>query len=175
MPYPKWLTTTEVLGYFGSKGERGYKEFVVDGMKSGFKTPWEEVRGQVVIGSEGFVEEVAEKHLRGRRERSGEQSRVREVAGVKPDTVLREVESYFGIKGEEIRRREQRYTEARYTASFLLRRYCLMRLREIGERVGLHYSAVGNAIRQLRDRPTASQARSLRALEVKFRRCSKVT
>jgi len=57
---------------------------------------------------------------------------------VKPDAVSKEVESYLGIKGEEIRRREQRYTEARYVASLLLRRYCLMSLREIGERVGLH-------------------------------------
>jgi len=88
---------------------------------------------------------------------------------VKPDAVSKEVESYLGIKGEEIRRREQRYTEARYVASLLLRRYCLMSLREIGERVGLHYSAVGNAITQVRDRTAASQARSLRALEGKFK------
>jgi len=74
---------------------------------------------------------------------------------VRPDAVLKEVESYFGIKSEEIRKREQRYTDARYVASFL-RRHCLMSLREIGEGVGLHYSAVGNAIGQVRDRPTTS-------------------
>ena len=119
-------------------------------MKSGFKTPWQEVRGQVVIGSADFVDQVAEKHLRGRKEIHGEESRLREVVGVRPDTVLREVANYFGIKGEEIRRREQRYTEARYVASYLLRRHCLMSLREIGDKVGLHYSAVGNAIRQIR-------------------------
>ncbi len=169
MTLPKWLTTTEVLSYFGSKGKRGYEDFVVEGMRNGFKTPWEEVRGQVVIGSENFVEEVAEKHLWGRRESSGEESRLREVVGVRPDAVLREVESYFGIEGEEIRRREQRYTEARYVASCLLRRYCLMSLREIGDKVGLHYSAVGNAIRQVRCRPTGSEARSLKALEEKFK------
>ena len=82
--------------------------------------------------------------------------------------VLSEVARYFGIKSEEIRRREQRYTEARYVAGLMLRRYCLMSLREIGERVGLHYSAVGNAIRQVREQPTGSQAKSLRALEANF-------
>ena len=166
---PNWLTVTEVLSYFGSKGKRGYKEFVVDGMKNGFKTPWQEVRGQAVIGSEDFVEDLAGTHLRDRREQRGEASRVREVVGMKPDKVLREVENYFGIKGEEIRRRKQSYTDARYVASLMLRRYCLMSLREIGERVGLHYSAVGNAIRQVRDRPTGSQAKSLRELETQFK------
>ena len=87
---------------------------------------------------------------------------------MKPDAVLREAESCFGIKGEEIRRRGQKYTDARYVASFSLRRHCLMSLRVIGERVGLHYSAVGNAIGQVRDRPTASQTSALRALEEKI-------
>ena len=66
---------------------------------------------------------------------------------MKPDAVSKEVESYLGIKGEEIRRREQRYTEAWYVVSFLLRRRWFMSLWEIGEKVGLHYSVVGNAIR----------------------------
>ncbi|TMB63900.1 MAG: hypothetical protein E6J54_29235, partial [Deltaproteobacteria bacterium] len=67
------------------------------------------------------------------------------------------------------RGRGRHYTEPRYVASYLLRRHCLMGLREIGEQVGLHYSAVGNAVRQLTDRPTGSQAKSLRRMEAKFK------
>ena len=166
---PKWLTVTEVLSYFGSKGQRGFKEFITDGMNKGIKTPWDDVKGQVVIGSEDFVEGVATKHLGGRQQERGEESGLREVVGIRPEVVLSEVARYFGIKSEEIRRREQRYTDARYVASVLLRRYCLESLREIGHKVGLHYSAVGNAIHQVRDRPTAAQANSLRELEGKFK------
>ena len=166
---PRWLTAEEVLSEFGSRGKRGYREFIVDGMKSGIKTPWEEVRGQVVIGSEKFVEKVADRHLGDRREKRGEESRVGEIVGVKADAVIRGIEKYYGIKSEDLRNRGRRYTEPRYVASYLLRRYCLMGLREIGERVGLHYSAVGNVIRQLRDRPTVSQAKSMRSLNVKFK------
>jgi hypothetical protein len=167
---PRWLTVEEVLSEFGSWGKRGYRGFIVEGIKGGIKTPWEEVRGQVVMGSEEFVGEVAKRHLGGRREKRGEESRMREIVGVKADAVIREVERYYGIKGEEeLRGRGHRYTEPRYVASYLLRRYGLMGLREIGERVGLHYSAVGNAIRQLRDRPTVTQAKSLRNLEAKFK------
>ena len=165
----KWLTVAEVLSYFGSKGKRGYKEFVADGMRSGIKTPWVEVRGQAVIGSEDFVEEVATKNLGGRQKKRGEESGLRELVGIRPEVVLSEVARYFGIKGEEIRRRKQSSTDARYVANVLLRRYCLMSLREIGDKVGLHYSAVGNAIRQVRDRPTVSQAKSLRELETHFK------
>jgi hypothetical protein len=39
---------------------------------------------------------------------------------------------------------------------------------KIGKKVGLHYSAVGNAIRQVRDRATAAQVKSLKELESKF-------
>jgi len=166
---PSWLTVEEVLGEFGRKGKRGYGEFIIEGMKGGVKTPWEEVKGQVVIGSEGFVRKVADRYLGEGREKRGEESRVREIVGVKADAVMREVERYYGIRGEELCGRQRRYTEPRYIASYLLRRYCLMGLREIGERVGLHYSAVGNAIRHVRERPTVSQAKSLRGLEAKFK------
>jgi len=166
---PTWLTVAEVLRYFGSKGQRGYKEFITDGMNQGIKTPWDDVKGQAVIGSEDFVEEVATKHLGGRQQERGEQSGLREVVGIRPEVVLSEVARYFGTESQDIRRREQRYTDVRYVTSLLLRRHCLMSLREIGKMVGLHYSAVGNAIHQVRDRPTPAQARSLRELEHKFK------
>src|SRR5438093_2105858 len=157
---PGWLTVKEVLSEFGSRGKRGYRKFIVEGMKDGIQTPWEEVRGQVVIGSEEFVGKVAERHLGRRRERRGEQSRIKEIVGVKPEAVIEEIERYYGIKGEELRGRGRHYTEPRYVASYLLRRHCLMGLREIGEQVGLHYSAVGNAILQLTDRPHTALSNS---------------
>lgn len=166
---PRWLTVEEVLSEFGRRGKRGYREFIMEGMKGGVRTPWEEVKGQVLIGSEEFVKKVAERFLGDRREKPGEESRVREIVGVKAETVIREIGRYYGIRGEDLRRRERRYTEPRYIASYLLRRHCLMGLREIGGRVGLHYSSVGNAIRQVIERPTASQAKSLRSLEAKFK------
>jgi hypothetical protein len=34
-------------------------------MKVGIKTPWQDVRAQVVIGTKEFVQQVADKHLGG--------------------------------------------------------------------------------------------------------------
>lgn len=165
---PPWLTVKEVLSYFGSKGKKGYRGFVLEGIKTGVKTPWKEVRGQAVIGSQSFVEEIVQKYLKGVEDQK-ELSGIREIAGARPEEVLRQVGNYFGITEGEITGREQRYTEPRYLASYLLRRYCLMSLREIGELLGLHYSAVGNAIRRVRESPTRTMARSLSKLEAKFK------
>jgi hypothetical protein len=44
-----------------------------------------------------------------------------------------------------------------------------MGLREIGEWVGLHFSAVGNAVQRVADNPTRQMAQSLRELESKFK------
>jgi chromosomal replication initiation ATPase DnaA len=158
-----------VLSYFGNKGKRGYREFIVEGMKNGITTPWENVRGQVVIGAQEFVEDVVQNHLRGSENKRGEESQIRQLTGMKSGRIMREAEGYFGITRGEIRSREQRYTDARYVTSYLLRRHCLMTLQAIGTVVGLHYSAVGNAIRQVRDRPTESQAKYLRELERKIK------
>jgi REP element-mobilizing transposase RayT len=160
---PKWLTVTEVLSHFGPKEKTGYKEFIIDGMKFGFDRPWEKMKGQVVIGSEKFVEEIAKEHLP-LHEQLGERSGIREIVALKPEAVVTEVQRHFGINSKDIQNRQRRYTDARYLLCYLLRRHCLMTLREIGEKVGLHYSAVGNVIRQMRERPTAAQAKSLKEL-----------
>ena len=54
-------------------------------------------------------------------------------------------------------------------ASYIMRRYGHIGLREIGERVGLHFSAVGNAVQRVADNPTRTIAQALRALECQFK------
>ena len=156
----------EITSYFGSKGKKGYREFIVAGIKGGIKTPWDEVRGQAVIGSEGFVEKVMNRHVR--EKGKTEVVRRRELVGIKPEVIMAAVGKYYGIKPEEMKSRGQRYTEPRYVASYLMRRYGLMGLREIGERVGLHFSAVGNAVKRVAGNPTRTMAQSLKSLEDKF-------
>lgn len=152
-----------------AKGKERIPGLYDEGMKNGITTPWENVRGQVVIGAPESVEDVVQNHLRVTENRRGEASQLRQLTGMKPNTVMREAQEYFGNTRDEIRSREQRYTDARYVTSYLLRCYCLMTLQESGAVMGLHYSGVGNAIRQVRERPTESQAKSLRQLERKIK------
>jgi hypothetical protein len=53
--------------------------------------------------------------------------------------------------------------------SYVMRRYGRLGLREIGERVGLHFSAVGNAVQRVADKPTRTMAQALRELEQRFK------
>ncbi len=75
------------MSQFGSKGKRGYREFVADGIKEGIRTPWDEVRGQAVMGSEEFVEEVMNRHG-GESGKKTEVARRKELVGIKPEAIM---------------------------------------------------------------------------------------
>jgi hypothetical protein len=81
-------------------------------MTRDLKTPWEEVQGQAVIGTEAFAEEVAKRHLRSKTQQRGEESGLQQLVAMKPELVVEAVANYFGIKEEEIHRRAQRYPAA---------------------------------------------------------------
>ena len=160
---PEWLETDEILGLFGQKrgkAQRGYGEFVREGMEKGIKTPWEEVRWQSLLGSSSFVEEIEDRFLRDREIGLIEMKGLRESRKrVKAERLVRVVCAYYKIKPEDLPKRSHEYTEAREVASYIMRRYGLMRLVEIGEQVALHYSTVGNVVRKV----AGSKDRRLRA------------
>jgi len=152
------------LSHFGSKGKRGYREFVEEGIKGGMRTPWDDVRGQAVMGSQEFIEEILSRNAVGK-EKKTQVVRRRELMGISPEAIMAAVGKYYDIEPQEMKGRGQRYTEPRYVASYLMRRHGMLGLREIGERVGLHLSAVGNAVQRVTERPTRTMARSLKDLE----------
>src|SRR5215469_9337232 len=53
---PSWLSVREIMKQFGSQAKRRYRQFVAEGIREGIRTPWEGVRGQMVMGSEKFVD-----------------------------------------------------------------------------------------------------------------------
>ena len=58
-PAPPWLTTDWVLGQFGkcrTSAQRKYAEFVAQGQN--FASPWPALKGQVLLGSAQFVEQM---------------------------------------------------------------------------------------------------------------------
>ncbi len=77
-----------------------------------------------MIGSQSFVDEVVSKQVRGEGQGKGEIAGMRELARLRPEKVIKEVEWQFWIQSEEIGNRVQRYKEVRYLASYLLRRHC---------------------------------------------------
>lgn len=60
-PLPDWLTTDWILAAFGkrkSRAQKKYREFVEQG--KGNPRPWEQLRNQVFLGTDAFVERLQE-------------------------------------------------------------------------------------------------------------------
>ncbi len=153
-----WVTYDEVLGYVGGS-RRKYGEFVEEGIRRGYDTPWEELKGQVVLGNEGFLERVKGRWDKGISKR--EQPSVRVFECVDPQTVLEEVGKYFKIKTEELQKKRTRYRDERGIGMELMYRHSGVSQVEIGRRIGnLDYTAVSRERKRLRER--MEQDRELR-------------
>ena len=62
VPTPRWLASDALLGQFGkrrSEARRRYRQFVLEG--TGGTTLWAELRQQIYLGDERFVERMQRK------------------------------------------------------------------------------------------------------------------
>jgi REP element-mobilizing transposase RayT len=91
---PSWLTVKDVLSHFGSKGKRGYREFVAAGIKGGIRTPWDDVRGQAVMGSEEFIGEIMSREAVGKG-KTRQVVRRREWIGISAEAIMAAVGEYY--------------------------------------------------------------------------------
>jgi hypothetical protein len=127
-PTPPYLTIDWLLAQFGQQraaAQRKYQAFVAEGI--GQSSPWEEVRGQVLLGSERFVERLApglqDKRLLKeipRRQRFAARPMLSQLFGAKTRT-------------DRVRRNES------IRRAHLDHGYSLT---EIGRAVGLHYATI---------------------------------
>lgn len=146
-----WITYEEVLGYVGGSRRR-YREFTEEGLEKGYVTPWEELKGQVVLGKEGFLA-----RLKGRWRKGTTSTReipsLRSLEMVEAEKVVREVAEYFKIKPEVLCRKRSGYRDGRGLAMELMYRYSAMSQGEIGGRMGgMDYTAVSRERKRLREK-----------------------
>jgi putative transposase len=121
---PGFLSTDWVLEQFGksrAKAQRRYREFVREGLES---RPWEELKGQIYLGSEAFIE----RHLPANQE-------LKEIPRAQLHAVKPSLERIFAKSGE--RGIAQAYKEHGY------------RLQEIAAYLGVHYATVSRRFKQI--------------------------
>jgi putative transposase len=136
---------SKILGMIGGKDdkERGrrYERFVISGiLKDMNVTFWEDVKGQVVLGSGGFTDWVYESFLL---ERNSDK---RELSGIKdlmigpgtPEEIAKVVASEFGVTEAELYQRRSPCKDGRLIFLELCRIYLSrqMTLTEIGKGIG---------------------------------------
>lgn len=121
---PEFLSTDWILGQFGknrAKAQKQYRAFVREGLEN---RPWEELKGQIYLGSEAFIE----RHSPGNQE-------LKEIPRVQLKAVKPSLERIFAKSGK--RAIVQAYKEHGY------------RLQEIAAHLGVHYATVSRRLKQM--------------------------
>ncbi|MGH7767803.1 MAG: hypothetical protein ACREQP_10140, partial [Candidatus Binatia bacterium] len=146
-----WVVYDDVLAYLGESRKK-YARFVEEGLRAGYSTPWEDLKGQVVLGEEGFWERLREKWQR-RAGNAKEQPSVRWLERVEPKEILKQAAAFFNVKVEDIARKRSRYRDQRALVMELMHRHSRTRQAEIGEHLGrLDYTLVSRERKRLRDK-----------------------
>lgn len=149
---PAWLTTAAVLKLGGKsrKAPERYREYCEEAIREGLpESPWSQVIGQAVLGSERFVAELSGKLGRTVPERLRRRPAFAEIVGV--------VEKVYGKKWEEFR---DRYGDmGRDLVLYLARRECGMSFGELSARAEIKYPSAAAAVRRF-----AARAKSNRSI-----------
>ena len=138
MEAPDWLETgwtLEQLGTSRRSAVAAYRRFVAEGTLEDYR-PWENLRGQIYLGSEKFRKESL------RRGRASAGSRdvpraQRRAAPVPKEALLRRCLEALGCGAESLKTRTRLLSDERKGVALILRREGLLNLMEIGELLGV--------------------------------------
>lgn len=163
-----WLQTDWILGQFGrtaSQARKAYRGFVADGIGKK-ESPWEDLYSRVYLGKEKFLNKV---HEVGRKHRNLDVPKYqRQVVKADPGMILEKVAKVYGEKPQEILMAGKRKREARDAAIYLLKRESGLSLKEIGKRMGVGFSAVGNQWTRIKVRHSRDMEFAKRLLKCKM-------
>jgi len=148
---PEWLCRDRVLRLMGGKKSerpRAYQRLVEAALLEGMESPWDHLRGQVILGEEAYVRQLEE----------GLSGDEREQAPLKQlrrrprwEQAVQVVERLKGEAWAEFRDRHGDW--GRDVALWLGRMHCGMKLKELAEAVEVsHYASVGTALKLLEKR-----------------------
>lgn len=131
---PEWLTTEWVLTNFSPslrQARQWYRRFVKDGI-GGASSPWEALSGQVVLGTEAFLEKL--KEILCENEEIAEIPRIQRHAGRPPLAQLFPVKEAAQPKAERNRLICDAHVKHGYT------------LREISSVLDVHYTTISKVL-----------------------------
>ena len=143
---PNWLDAGWVLSQFGrglKQAQESYRGFVESGLfREG--SPWSDLKGQVYLGGEDFLEE-AKKYIKRKDDYEIPEVQKRPTV-LRLEDLLERVGKFYGVEKGKLVRRTYRPSEARRVGIYLSRRILGMKLNEIGERFELGYTGVSRCV-----------------------------
>ena len=139
-----FVRVDEILGYVGgdtTQGRRRYEKFVQEGVLKEIENPLARGKGYGIVGSLEFIEKIKARYLSATIQPRELPAVKRIVRQVEPEKILRMVCKEMGVRSEELLMRGYK-GHARGLLMELWYRYGGMNQREIGELMGVDYSAV---------------------------------
>ena len=139
-----FLQVKEVLAYFGGdteKGRKEYEDFVMEGLSGKIENPLERGTGHGIVGANEFIEKIRGQYIRSAVELRELPAVKKILAQVEPQRIIRLIGDVFGVKRGELLKKGYKGV-ARGVLMEMLYRYGGMNQREIGELMGIDYSAV---------------------------------
>jgi len=135
-----------------SNGHQGYLDYVLDGLQQGMRSPFEEMKRGLILGSEEFVSRLKqERNVTGSRREQPSYRQLTE-SNIAGEAILNLVAEVLGLERERIRSR-QGDGIARGIASELMYRYSGLKQGEIGRLLGgIAYSGVSRLRSRLKQR-----------------------
>lgn len=133
IPAPEWLETGWTLRQFGAtrrKAVEGYRAFVAGGKKAGYE-PWENVKEQIYLGGDEFLEE-ARGRATGRPKGKGIPRRQQQPPALDPERAARKLAAALGTTLEDLNTRTRTFIRERRLLAWALRQHGLMTLERIG-------------------------------------------
>jgi hypothetical protein len=147
-----WLNTGWIWEQFGrgqQQAQKAFRQFVEEGIR-GKESPWDHVKGQIYLGSEGFLEEVQK---RVKREEDPEIPQVQKRPRFESvEELLKRVAGVYGVRVEEIVKPTRRPSEARQIGLYVSRRVAGLGLKAIGERFEMGYTGVSRRVGAVEER-----------------------
>lgn len=131
---PQYLTVDRILGHFGSnrkEAEKNYRDIVRAGIEKG--SPWENLKGQILLGSEGFIEKF--KDILSKKEDIREIPKVqRYLSRPRIDEIMKKE----SIKDKRARNKQIHEAITQFGYS----------LKEISDYLKMHYTTVSKALKE---------------------------
>lgn len=163
---PPWLETDWTLRQFGTSrrtAQERYRAFVAEGKRAAFD-PWAEVRQQIYLGTDEFLDEALER-AGGRPKGKGIPRRHLQFAVLDPAKAAGRLAAALGTTLEELNARTRTFVRERRLLSWALRRHGLLTLERIGGVLGVGAAQASVLARagEVEAGKNASQTRRLEA------------
>ncbi len=167
---------SDVLDYTGGDnkyGRKSYREFVEEGLLTDVESPFDDIKGHVVLGESGFVDWLYESVLKNAKPDKIEQSKSRGlVKEIQQRLIIDTVCKVFKVEETEVIRRRSIFREARMVYIDLCCKYRLLHksLKEIGKELG-DLTVGGMSQTRKRLKTKLQKSNSLRS---KYNQCNEI-